>query len=560
MIQFTKTAIGVSLLCLFAGPAIAAEPDAPETLIGRAEAVSITVQHRLAGKFRHQSEDITRDRGALVSFYAERGVAGPVWVDGNGYNERARSVQATLQTAGDWGLRASAYSVAPIDPASTPYPAVALAEAELAMSFAVLKYARHAQGGLVDPRSLSKFHDREPQLPDAHGVMQSVAGAPQPGKALLAYHPTSPQFLALREKLLEMRGGATPPVATGKVKMPRGPMLRPGDRHEHVVLLRKRLEVPVPSNREAARIYDDRLVEAVIDFQRKHRLRADAIVGPGTKRVMNGGRVERPRRADPWRILANMERWRWMPRDLGERHVWISIPEFRFWLRQNEKTLHSEILVVGKLRNQTPIFSDEMEHLVFNPYWNVPNSIKVEEILPYLRRDTFSSWWGGRPSVLARHNMRVKYRGREIDPSRVNWSRVDVRRYHFYQPPGGPNVLGVVKFMFPNKHAVYMHDTTTKSLFSRPVRAYSHGCMRVRNPLAFARALLSDQGQNWSMGRIQSMVNSGRNQQIDLPRKVPVHVTYFTARVDERGRLKLISDIYGHDGRLIPALKAKLRS
>lgn len=560
MIQFTKTVIGVSLLCVVAMPAMAVEPDAPETLIGRAEAVSITVQHRLAEKFRHQSDELTRDRGALVSFYAERGAAGPLWVDANGYNDRARAVQAAFRAAGDWGLRASAYSVAPVDPASATYSAVALAKAELKMSFAVLRYARHAQGGLVDPRGLSKHHDRTPQLPDPLNVMQSVAGAPQPGKALLAYHPTAPQFLALREKLLELRGGRTRPVETNQVTMPRGPMLRPGDRHDHVVLLRKRLKVPVPSNREAARTYDTRLVEAVIDFQRSHRLRGDAIVGPGTKRVMNGGRAVRARKANPWRILANMERWRWMPRDLGERHVWISIPEFKFWLRQDEKTVHSEIIVVGKLSNPTPLFSDEMEHLVFNPYWNVPNSIKVAEILPYLRRDTFSSWWGGRPSILARQNLRVKYRGREIDPNRVNWGRVDIRRYHFYQPPGGPNVLGVVKFMFPNKHAVYMHDTTTKSLFSRPVRAYSHGCMRVRNPLAFARALLSDQGQNWSMGRIQSMVSTGRNQQIDLPRKVPVHVTYFTARVDERGRLKVVGDIYGYDGRLISALRAKLRS
>ena len=171
-----------------------------------------------------------------------------------------------------------------------------------------------------------------------------------------------------------------------------------------------------------------------------------------------------------------------MPDDLGDFYVWVNIPEFTLRVVEAGKMIHTERVVVGKNDTQTPVFSDEMEQVIFHPFWGVPNSIKKDELLPSLMR--------GNTSVLERSNLRIQFRGREIDPRSVDWSRADMRQFHVYQPPGADNVLGVVKFRFPNKHAVYMHDTPAKNLFNAQVRTFSHGCMRVRDPLKLAAVVL----------------------------------------------------------------------
>ena len=182
-------------------------------------------------------------------------------------------------------------------------------------------------------------------------------------------------------------------------------------------------------------------------------------------------------------ILLNMERWRWLPNDLGSYYVNVNVPEFMLRVVEDGKIVHTTRVVVGKPDKQTPIFSNEMQEVVFNPFWNVPNSIKTEEIRPFLNEE--GGWFGGggwNTAVLERHNLRVNVGGREVDPSRLDWNRIDIRSLNIYQPPGPDNVLGNVKFVFPNKHDVYMHDTPQKSLFAQTVRAESHGCMRVQNP------------------------------------------------------------------------------
>ena len=199
-----------------------------------------------------------------------------------------------------------------------------------------------------------------------------------------------------------------------------------------------------------------------------------------------------------------------------------------------------------------------MEYLVFHPYWNVPNSIKIKEILPYLRKSNGGGGWfngaSSRPRILQAHNLFVQYRGRNVDASSINWRTADVRRYRFYQPPGGKNVLGFVKFIFPNKHIVYMHDTSSKSLFNQTSRTFSHGCIRVRNPRKLAEIILG-RDRGWSSGNIGSAISSGRNQRVNLKTPIPVNITYFTARVEKNGKITYFSDIYGHDARMAKALK-----
>jgi L,D-transpeptidase YcbB len=249
------------------------------------------------------------------------------------------------------------------------------------------------------------------------------------------------------------------------------------------------------------------------------------------------------------RILINMEEWRWMPEQLGDFYVWVNIPEFLVRVVRNGKVIHTERVVVGKIDTQTPNFSDEMEQIVFHPIWGVPDSIKQADILPSLMR--------GSGRVLERYNLRIQQNGRDIDPAAVDWQTVDIRTFHVYQPPGDLNLLGQVKFRFPNKYDVYMHDTPQKNLFNAPVRALSHGCMRVRDPLKLAELLLAED-QGWPTGKVGQVVASGQpNNQITLKHKIPVHITYFTAAVEDDGKLKLFADLYDHESKVALALEGK---
>jgi murein L,D-transpeptidase YcbB/YkuD len=214
-------------------------------------------------------------------------------------------------------------------------------------------------------------------------------------------------------------------------------------------------------------------------------------------------------------------------------------------------------VVVGKPDKQTPVFSNEMQEIVFNPYWNVPNSIKMEELLPSIRGggDFFFGGGGGwDTSVFARNGLRVALGTKEVDPSMLDWSRIDIRSLNIYQPPGPDNVLGNIKFLFPNKHDVYMHDTTQKNLFAKTVRAESHGCMRVQNPDQLATELLG-KDQGWTAEKVASTIQSGvEDQHVGLKQKIPVYITYFTMKVNDDGSVTTYNDIYGHDARMASTL------
>jgi murein L,D-transpeptidase YcbB/YkuD len=223
----------------------------------------------------------------------------------------------------------------------------------------------------------------------------------------------------------------------------------------------------------------------------------------------------------------------------------VNIPEFMYRLVNRGKVVSEDRIVSGSPKNPTPIFSDEMETVVFNPYWYVPQSILTKEILPVIQNS---------PDYLLRNNLEVVWLGRRtVDPYMVDWQQVNPTKVTLRQTPGPGNALGQVKFLFPNKHSVYMHDTPTKQLFDKPVRAYSHGCMRVRNPLTLAKILLSDQG--WNDDRIERTLASGTDDHIKLTKRLPVHITYFTAWVDDSGELKGFRDVYGYDASVRVALK-----
>ena len=489
-----------------------------------------------------------REAEAIAAFYAARN-GRPLWHDQAGRKPEAVALITEIGQAGDYGLDPTALDVATLAPGvTTGATPETRAEDELRITQTVLKYARHARGGRIEPTSLTKFLDRKINLFEPASILDQIASAKDPAAYLRQLHPQHPEFERLRQVYLTLRRSSELAVATAKI--PDGPQIKPGATHPHVALVRARLALAAPKSQTSppadANLFDDTLVAAIKEFQVARGLKpADGTIGNGTRAALNNIVQGSPRK-----VLANMEQWRWMPDELGEFYVWVNVPEFTLRVVRDGKVIHTERIVAGKTDTQTPIFSDSMEQVIFHPFWGVPDGIKSNEIQPALAKGAYG--------VLAKHNLRIQSGGRDIDPSTVDWRTADLRRFHVYQPPGSDNVLGVVKFRFPNKHDVYMHDTPTKGLFSTPVRAYSHGCMRVQNPVRLAEIVLAED-KRMAAERVRSLAAPGApaNNQINLTKPIPVHITYFTATVDEGGQARYFSDIYGHENRINLALEGK---
>jgi murein L,D-transpeptidase YcbB/YkuD len=478
-----------------------------------------------------------RDRAAMVEFYAERDYQ-PVWMVDGVYTPQARKVMQRIAAAAEDGLDPSAYRLPPAQVgAETPAGAEIAASVDLVLSKAVLTFARQAYAGRLDPSSISKLITMKPLLPDPIEVLTAVSSATDGAVAIAGFNPPHEGYLRLKKALAESRATDTGPALA---RLPEGKSMKVGLSDPRVPLLRARLDVPAPS--EAPEVYDEALAEAVKTFQSGKGLQADGIAGNATVAYING-----TGKTNTAEILANMERWRWMPRDLGDFYVLANVPEFSVRVVEDGKVIHTARTVVGKITNQTPIFSDQMESIVVNPSWNVPASITMKEMLPAVRRD---------PNYMARKGYQVLAnvdgKFRPVDPQMVDWSNVNPRQIMIRQPPGDDNALGSVKFLFPNEHAVYLHDTPSKSFFKRDARALSHGCVRVQDPLEFADILLAHQG-GWTPARLRKMIG-GKEKWINLPNRIPIHLTYFTAFVDDNGTLETRPDIYGYNGRVEKAL------
>jgi murein L,D-transpeptidase YcbB/YkuD len=256
------------------------------------------------------------------------------------------------------------------------------------------------------------------------------------------------------------------------------------------------------------------------------------------------------------RLIVNMERWRWMPTDLGSYYVWNNIPAFSTRVVKGGKSIYVEKTIVGQVKYATPIFSADMRSIVFNPDWTVPETIKIEDLQPRLRQGR-----GGEPdlSVLRDNQLSVSYQGRPVDPETVDWERANIRSYTFTQSPGPDNVLGVLKFNFPNRHAVYMHDTLQPALFNQTVRTLSHGCIRVNQPERLAALLLAED-KGWTEQQVKDQLAKGHNSGVILSRPVPVHLTYFTVAFDGIGKMRTYDDVYGLDKKMAAALFGKVEA
>ena len=472
----------------------------------------------------------------LYFLYGERHFE-PIWLteDSAGkvvFSPAAAKIITLFENAEAEGLDPSDYLTPSIARDKLAGDGIALATLETAFSAATMRYANHLHNGRIDPQSISRLLDITPKSIDEAALLEQLAGSNDPAAILSRLEPKHPEFLALKAALATFeQSSAARPTPIGD-----GPVLRPGNSDARLPAIRARLELAASTSQ----LYDELTVDAIKAFQEGQGLEVDGIIGPATVAALNGGTATR--RED---IIANMERWRWMPSDLGDFRVFVNIPEFRLWIERNGQPEYTTRVVVGTTKNQTPIFSDNIRHLVVNPYWNVPSSILRGEIAPAVLAN---------PGYTDSHNMDLLYNGSPISPWSVDWSQVSSSNFPFRvrQRPGAGNALGQIKFLFPNKHDVYLHDTPSKSLFSRSYRAFSHGCVRVQNPMEFADALMANE-PNISRASLEAMFGPSERW-VNPEKQIPVHLAYFTLRVDEDGTIRSFGDVYGHHEKLIAAM------
>jgi murein L,D-transpeptidase YcbB/YkuD len=472
-----------------------------------------------------------KDRAPVEAFYSGREFA-PLWISDGAMSERGKAVAAYVA-----GIEADGF-----DPADYPLPQVkagadaeALAEAEVKFTDAVLTLVRHAQSGRVHYSRLHSDILYDLAKTDPADVLGKLANASDVAATLDGYNPQQPQYKALKAKLAEVRRGAD----VEKAVIPSGPVLKYSKDKKgkeeimsdpRVPALRARFGMKSP---EGNTNYDRELSGTIAKFQKEHGLQPSGQLTQATLDVING--PKRDKTVDI--IVSNMERWRWVPRELGRTHVVVNIPDYSLRVMRDNQLVWKTRIVVGKPNLVTPLISSDMKFITVNPTWNVPPSIIQNEYLPALQQD---------PTAMERIGLKVE---QNADGTVRIW-----------QPPGDRNALGRIRFNFPNKFLVYQHDTPDKHLFAHERRAYSHGCMRVQDPLKYGEVLLSLvlPNEKYTADRLQKMFG-GSEININFPTHIPVHITYQSAFVDDDGKLQIRDDIYGRDRRMLEILKGSER-
>nr|WP_079920997.1 L,D-transpeptidase family protein [Martelella mediterranea] len=484
---------------------------------------------------------------AIEDYYSNGGEL--IWVQDGKVSQKARAAMRTLGNADVFGLEPDNYRVQLPDllaAENEDEEKAALMQFELALSAKVLAYMQDAKRGRVDPNRISEFHDLKRNPVDLGEAIDSLAGTVEVAAFIESYNPQNQFFQDLKAELAELRSTETvvePIVFTGSV------FIRPGQTNQNVPSVVKAIERKASpefkvDHAEIFAAYDGvseeytpELVTLVKDFQKSAGLYVDGVVGPNTVRAFdvetNDDRTQK--------VLDAMERLRWLPDDFGPRYVFINQPAYRVYYHDDNGESFDMGVVVGNPTNQTYFFKDEIETVEFNPYWGIPRSIVVNEYLPKLRAN---------PSYFDQIGYEVSYNGRRVSSSSVNWASapmVDVR-----QPPGERNALGQLKILFPNDHAIYMHDTPQKSYFERDMRALSHGCVRLSDPNKMAAAVLGVPETD-----IDDYIATGKNTPVDVPEKFPVYVAYFTAWPDANGEVQYYDDVYDRDMYLKRAMDAE---
>ncbi|MCJ8518146.1 L,D-transpeptidase family protein [Pseudorhizobium tarimense] len=498
---------------------------------------------------------------ALEGFY--RKTTKPLWVADGDVNEKARGVLSLLERAGDYGLHPADYRVAKpelvtasVETASLANDAAvpsasenrerALMQFELALSAKALMFAQDMVRGRLDPNRISGYHDFKRKAVKLSFVLPFIKSDDNAAAYLESLAPQGSQFLALKSELAKLH--AEEGDDGQRIVLPEKLLLKPGTSSPEVAnvvaAIRKHGSDELKASHSATFAsyqtgsdYTPEIVDLVKDFQKESGLKSDGVVGPATVRAMVGDSLE----AKIDKVVVAMEQARWLPADLGDRYVFINQPAYTVYYHDKSAEQFSMRVVVGSKANQTYFFQDQIETVEFNPYWGVPQSIIINEMLPHLRSD---------PSYLDRMGYQVEVNGRPVSSTSVNWygstQSISVR-----QPPSSDNALGELKILFPNAHAIYMHDTPSKSFFKRDMRALSHGCVRLADPRKMAAAVLGITEQD-----VAGKIAQGKNVGEKVTATIPVYVAYFTAWPNKDGVVEYFDDMYDRDAATLKALKA----
>jgi murein L,D-transpeptidase YcbB/YkuD len=517
------------------------------------EAIQQAIAERLANSpaevlgFDSREVAVAEEDRELYAVYHEFGLQ-PLWMVNAKPVGHARALLDAISNAHLHGLRASDYHLDSLQQAWDANNPEQLAKLDLLLTLALLAWVNDASEGRIHPRQEDPalFATAGDRREDPVMLVNGFLAATDPVTYLDNLHPQHFYYRGLQQALPRYRELAT---NGGWPAVSEGDTLHPGDSDPRVAQLRRRLAVTGEfsgADRQSA-LFDEELRQAVIQFQLFHGLDPDGVAGARTIAEMNVPAQYRVRQ-----IEMNMERWRWADHDLGNPYVMVDIAAYDVQGVVNDRPEIEMRVIVGKLHHETPVFSDKIRYIEFNPYWNLTPSIARHETVPKIRRD---------PDYLASKHIRV-FDGwgadaRELDPGTVDWEHVkNPARFKFRQDPGPWNALGTMKFIFPNQYSVYLHDTPNHDLFAEAERSFSHGCIRLSEPAQLAEWMLglNEADSDWDLERIQGVLDSQQRTVKNLSTPLAVHLTYETAWIDGDARLRFAPDVYGRDGRLEQAL------
>ncbi len=489
-------------------------------------------------------------RKAILENYKSRNFE-PLWIKDGKLSERATGILNYLSRAASEGLQPHSYlpmGSTSFETAATDFTNLDIEQQmmfDVSLTANALKYAKHISSGQMDPARLSLYHDVTPELTDPATSLRVISLSPFVDKYLESLAPKHPAYAALKQELLTTNAS----VIDSKPTFPIGrKLVKIGQRDERIEELRTRMQdlgFLDPGDaiiaEEDLDLLDKPLSKAIKSFQIANKIKATGNLDSNLVDVLNKDTTADTK----LKLLASMERIRWLPRSLGNRYVFVNQAAYTADVFENGKRIWNTKVIVGKPLTQTSAFHDEFETVVFNPSWGVPQSILVNEYLPKLRRD---------PGYFDKIGYRVTNAdGQKISSRSVNWTAYgNDLPFSVQQPPGEDNALGEVKFLFPNEHAIYMHDTPTRKLFAENNRNFSHGCVRVENPRQFASVLLG-----WDADEVAARIQSGESTTVRIKTPTKVHLAYFTAWPDENGKISYFSDAYERDRAIGKAL-AKL--
>jgi len=483
----------------------------------------------------------------IAAIYKKEGIK-PLWVSEEGPTSRASVIFDLLKKSDDEGLDSQRYNINEITnlwPINHP---ASLARLDTLLTYNLVKYIHDISFGRIRPpiSNYSQLPDQDDINFDVVAAATSALNAPDLKTYLTSLAPTHQYYQNLKKALKEYRAIAQ---SGGWQVIPQGKTLHPGETDARVAYIYKRLvspgipPIPPPRNN----VYGPDLVKAVKVFQRLNGVDIDGVIGPQTLAIMN---IPASQLVD--QIIVNMDRWRWQAHDLGDKYVMINIADYSLTAFDDHSMILNFPVIIGQLQHQTPVFSDSIKYIEFNPYWNITPSIAKNEELPNLRKN---------PRYLVDRHVRL-FTGWdagaiELDSTKMDWQKISssqIAGFRLRQDPGPWNALGRIKFGFPNKYSIYMHDTPAKDLFSRNKRDFSHGCIRLSNPLALAIFALKDQGRGWTAEKVESYFYSDNRVTVRVIPSLPIHITYQTTWVDKNGLIHFNRDIYARDKELYKAL------